>query len=302
MTRSPSLAALVLLGLAWAVTVPLNKVAVSSGHHPIGLIFWQLAISAAFTGLYLGFRRQLPRPAPALLGHCLVIALLGSILPMSFVYRAISQLPAGIVAIIIATVPMFSLVVSLSIRLETFSPVRLAGVLLGAAAVVILTGPDASLPDPDKAVFVLVAVLAYFCYGLEGNYVAWRAFRGYGPIQVIFGATAAGALIAGPYAWLSGAWVDLPGPWGNPERALVAAALIHAFVYAGYLWLVGVTSAVFASQIAYVVTLGGVLFSALLLGERYSSWAFLALGLMMAGLFLVQPRPHRPGNRPRPAD
>ncbi len=302
MTRSRSLAALVLLGLCWAVTVPLNKVAVSSGHHPIGLIFWQLAICAAFTGLYLGLRGRLPRLGTALAGHCLVIALLGSILPFSFIYRAISQLPAGIVAIVIATVPMFALVISLSIRIEAFSPVRLAGVLLGAIAVVILVGPDASLPDPDKAVFVLVAVLAYFCYGLEGNYVAWRAFRGYGPIQVICGASTVGALITGPVAWFSGAWVDLPGSWDNPERALVLAALIHAFIYAGYLWLVGATSPVFASQIAYVVTLGGVFFSALLLDERYSYWAFLALGLMMAGLFLVHPRQQRPGKPPYPAD
>lgn len=294
-----ALTALALLGLAWALTVPLNKVAVSSGHDPVGLIFWQLVICAAFTGLFLGVRRRLPRFGPALAGHCLVIALLGTILPFSFIYRAISQLPAGIVAIVIATVPMFALVISLAIRAETFNPVRSAGVLLGAVAVVILIGPEASLPEPGKAVFVLVALVAYFCYGLEGNYVAWRAFPGYGPVQVIFGASVIGALIAGPVAWFSGAWVDLPGPWGNPERALVLSSLIHAFVYAGYIWLVGRTSAVFASQIAYVVTLGGVFFSALLLGERYSSWALVALGCMMIGLFLVRPRQQWAAGPPR---
>ena len=50
------------------------------------------------------------------------------------------------------------------------------------------------------------------------------------------------------------------------------------------------TSPVFASQIAYVVTLGGVFLSAVLLGERYSPWVYLSLVLMIGGLFLVQPR------------
>ena len=60
--------------------------------------------------------------------------------------------------------------------------------------------------------------------------------------------------------------------------------------YTGYIWLVGRAGAVFASQVAYVVTLGGVLLSALFLGERYSAWVWSALALMIAGLALVQPR------------
>ena len=55
MTRSHALAALGLLGLSWAITVPLTKVAVSSGHHPIGLIFWQLVVSVVVVGLLRNF-------------------------------------------------------------------------------------------------------------------------------------------------------------------------------------------------------------------------------------------------------
>ncbi len=274
-------------GMLWAITMPLTKIAVSSGHQPIGLIFWQMFISSVVLGLVTLVRKTgLPLDRVAL-RHYLIIAALGTILPNSFSYLVAAQLPAGILSIIIATVPMFAMLIALSLGYERFSGIRLTGVFLGAVAVVILVGPDASLPEPEKAIYVLIAP---FCYGLEGNYIAAKSPPDFDPICATFGASVVGTLISAPVAWFSGSWVNLADPWQEPEWSLLASSVIHAVTYTGYVWFVGVTSAVFASQIAYVVTLGGVFFSALLLSETYSSWVFLALGLMVGGLLLVQPR------------
>ncbi|MGI9317508.1 MAG: DMT family transporter [bacterium] len=290
MKQRRALLLLLFFGMWWAFTIPLTKIAVSTGHPPIGLIFWQLLISGAIMFLVIqvqGRRIRLDRSA---LRHYLTIALLGTILPNSFSYFAAAQLPAGIMAIIIASVPMFAMLIALGIGLERLSVVRMIGVLLGALSVIVLIGPEASLPEPDKAVFVFVALVAPLCYGLEGNYISAKSPPGIDPVSALCGASGVGVLICAPLVWFGNYWVDLSLPWGAPEKALVVSSLIHALVYSGYIWLVGVTSAVFASQIAYVVTLGGVFFSGLILSERYSSWVFLALGLMIAGLILVQPR------------
>ena len=61
-------------------------------------------------------------------------------------------------------------------------------------------------------------------------------------------------------------------------------------MYAGYVWLAARAGAVFATQVAYVVTGSGVLWAMLLLGERFSGWVWAALVVMLLGLFLVQPR------------
>lgn len=290
MSHRRAILLLILFGMLWAITMPLTKIAVSSGHQPLGLIFWQLMFASVVLGVVNLLRMtRLPLNAVAL-RHYLIIAVLGTIFPNSFSYLAAAQLPAGILSIIIATVPMFSMLVALGFGFERFSLVRSAGVLLGAVAVVILVGPDASLPEPEKAIFVLVALVAPFCYGLEGNYVAARSPHGFDPVCVTFGASVIGAMISAPLAWFSGSWIDMFEPWQGPEWALFGSSVIHAITYTGYIWFVGVTSAVFASQIAYVVTLGGVFFSALLLSESYSAWVFLSLGLMMGGLLLVQPR------------
>jgi len=46
---------------------------------------------------------------------------------------------------------------------------------------------------------------------------------------------------------------------------------------------------VFSSQIAYVITIAGVILSAIVLNEVYSGWVWAALILMMVGMVLVRP-------------
>jgi drug/metabolite transporter (DMT)-like permease len=65
--------------------------------------------------------------------------------------------------------------------------------------------------------------------------------------------------------------------------------VLNALAYAGYVWLVGRAGSLFASQVAYLVTGFGVLWSMILLGERYSAWVWAAFALMLVGVALVQP-------------
>ena len=75
------------------------------------------------------------------------------------------------------------------------------------------------------------------------------------------------------------------------QYAPLASSLFHVLAYTGYIWLVGRAGAVFASQVAYVVTPSGVLLGVLFLGESHSGWVWTALLLMLGGLVLVRPRP-----------
>ena len=92
-------------------------------------------------------------------------------------------------------------------------------------------------------------------------------------------------------AVLTGQWVDPRPPYGVAEGALVLSALTHAMVYSVYVWLVGRAGAVFTAQTSYLVTGFGVIWSIALLSESYSGFIWAAMALMLAGLFLVQPRP-----------
>ena len=71
---------------------------------------------------------------------------------------------------------------------------------------------------------------------------------------------------------------------------MLAVATIHTCAYTGFLWLLGRAGAVFAAQVAYLVTGFGMLWAMLILGERYAGWVWLAFVAMLVGIFLVQPR------------
>ena len=276
--------------MTWGLTIPLTKIAVSTGHKPLGLIFWQMLIATIVLFAISVARRVGPTLNRRTLIYFLAIGLLGTIFPNSFSYLAASHLPAGVMGIVIASVPMFSLGIALGLRIERPSFRRGMGVLLGAGAVVLLVGPETSLPDPDKAIFVLVALVAPFCYGVEGNYIATRAPADVDPVVTLLGASAIGCLIAWPLAVSTNSWVDLFTTWGPAEWALLLSSLCHVVAYTSYIWMVGKAGPVFASQAAYVVTVSAVLLSALILRETYSAWVWSALVLMIAGLALVQPR------------
>lgn len=282
---------LLVLGAGWGLSVPLSRIAVSTGHLPFGLLFWQLLIGSVLLGGLLATRR---RPFPlgwATLRVFVVIACLGTILPNSFSYRATAHLPAGIMAIIIATVPMFAFPVALALGQDRFALRRLVGLCLGLLGVGLIAAPEASLPDPAMLAWIPVALIAPLCYGLEGNVVARWGLSGLDPVQALFGASVLGAIVMAPAALATGQFIDPRAGMGAPEWALVASALIHASVYAAYVWLVGRAGPVFAGQVAYVVTGFGVLWSMILLSETYAIWVWAALGVMLCGIALVQPRP-----------
>ncbi|WP_238364223.1 DMT family transporter [Mesobacterium pallidum] len=281
---------LALLGAGWGLTTPLTKIAVSGGHAVLGLVFWQLVISVLLLGALTygrGKRLDLGRQHLALY---LMIALLGTVLPNSASYMAARHLPAGIMSIVISMVPLFAFPVALALRQDRFSLPRLVGLALGLAGVALIAAPEASLPERAMLAFLPVALIAPFFYALEGNLVALRGTGGLDPVQVLFGASLVGLAIVAPLVLVSGAQVSLARPWGPDDRALVASSAIHGLVYAGYVWLVGRAGAVFAAQVAYLVTGFGVLWAMLILGERYALTVWLALGVMLTGVALVQPR------------
>ena len=93
-----------------------------------------------------------------------------------------------------------------------------------------------------------------------------------------------------PLTLWSGQWINPMNGIGAPELALVASSVLHALVYAGYVWLVARVGATFAAQVSYFVTLFGVAWSVVLLNESLTIYLFVALGFMLIGMALVSPK------------
>lgn len=284
---------LVVAGAGWGVTQPLSKIAVSTGHGPFGLIFWQMLIGAVAMAVLLALRgRPLPLNRAAFRVY-LVIALIGTLLPNSAGYVAIAHLPSGFMSVLLSLVPLYAFPIALMLGLERFAARRLVGLLTGLAGIALLVLPEASLPDRAALIWVPVALVSGLCYACEGNIVARWGTAGLGPSQVLCGASALGAALILPVALATGQFISPLAGFGPPEQALAAASLVHVAVYTAYVWLVGRAGPVFAVQVSYLVTGFGVFWAMLILGETYAPYFWAAMALVLVGVFLVQPRRQR---------
>ncbi len=286
--RARLLAILVCLGMGWGITQPLAKIAVSKGYPHFGLIFWQLVISGALLAAIIVVRGKRLSLQRRHLWLYLVIALVGTVLPNAASYEAARHLPAGVLSVSIATVPMFAFPMALTMGDDHFQWSSLCGVVFSLIGVERLIGPEASLPKRVMVGLIPLALVAPAFYGFEGNYVARWGTSGLDPIQVLLGASVVGAALALPLAVFSGQWIDPRPPWGLPDLALIGSSCMHALVYRPMCgWLAG---PVFASPVGSLVTGFGVMWSMALLGERYASYFWAAVAMMVLGMFLVRSR------------
>lgn len=279
---------LVVLGVGWGSTQSLGKMATATGHQPFGLIFWQLVVGAVVLGVVSALRGKGLVFSRAALRFYVLIAFIGTIIPNATFYASVVHLPAGVMSILISTVPLIAFPMALALGVDRFTSARALGLGLGILGVALIAGPSGQI----SLGWLAVAMVGPVFYAIEATWVASRGTAGMDAVQAMFGVSVVGALIAAPLALGTGQWVD-PLPLGRAEAAMVILAAVHAVVYAAYVWLAQRAGSVFAAQCSYLVTGSGVLWAMALLGERFQPVVWLALAMMLAGVALVQPRPVR---------
>lgn len=278
------------MGVGWGATQPMAKLAVSTGHGHFGLIFWQLVICIVVLGAVNLLRR---RPLPMtrrVLPFYLIITLIGTIIPAAASFQAMAELPAGLMAILLSLIPMMAFPIALALGIDQFSLRRLTGLTLGLVAVLLIIGVPTALPQAAMLIYVPIAMIAPLMYACESSFVNRFGTGGAGPMQLLLGASIVGLPIALALTLITGQWVPLWQPWGVAEWGLVGSSAIHAVVYTCYVYVIRRYGAVFSVQVSYIVTLAGVGWAMVMLGERYSGPIWFALLLMLLGMYFVRPR------------
>jgi drug/metabolite transporter (DMT)-like permease len=282
-------AILLWLGIGWGSTQSLGKIATESGAGPFGLIFWQSVICVVVLGaISLARGRGLVFSRRALTFY-VVVAFLGTLIPNATFYMSITRLPAGIMSILISTIPLLAFPMALALGMERFQAVRLLGLVLGLCGVALIALPGVGLPDPGMVGFLPLAMVGPLFYAMEATFVARFGTAGMEPVQAMYGASVVALVLSLPIMLALGQGY-VPWPAGRAEAALIAGSVLHGLLYATYVWLASRAGSVFASQSTYLVTASGVFWAMLLLGEQFSSIVWLALAIMLAGVALVRPR------------
>lgn len=283
---------LLFMGVIWGLTFSLAKIAADGGGHPLGITLWQTLIGAFFLiVLSVVTGQKIPVKRGNILFY-IACGVLGSIVPSVLFYYAASRVSPGVLSITIATVPLMTFVAAAAFGIERIQVGRVLGVVFGILSIVLLVGPEESLPDPSVVPWVFAALVAAACYSAENLLIALRMPTDVSPFMVAGGMFIAASVIATPTVIVTGTFVPLAWPWGPVEWSIIAMSSISVVAYSLFIYLVAHAGPVFASQTAYVVTFSGVFWAVMIFDEQHSTWIWASLTIMLAALALVTPRRH----------
>ena len=281
---------LLAMGLGWGLAFSLAKLAIMAGGMPLGMAFWQMVASTVMTFAICKLRGL---PIPFSRHHIvnyLIVSVLATSVPSSCLMFAAGRVPAGVVAITIAIVPMLTYALATGLGRERQSMVRLTGLLCGIVAILLLVLPETSFPDRSAVPWILVAAIAPTFHAFNNINLTRPAMADMHPLHIIFGANLIGAMTLLPMAVLSGQMFPLAFPFGVLEWALLGNSVISVLAFVSFITTIKLAGPVFASQTGYLVTISGVIWGMMLFGETHSTWVWASLVVMLIGLSLVSPR------------
>lgn len=281
---APDWGRLCLLALVWGGSFPLVALALG-GFGPVTVAFLRVAVAAALLAAVmaaLGERFPPWRAAAALA----VMGALNNALPFAAIAAAQTAIDAGLAAILNATTPLFGVLVAAAAGADRLAARRMAGVAAGLGGVALIAGGGAGAPWA-----VALCLSAALSYALASVWGRRLAPLGLAPPAAALGMLVASAVLLLPVAVLAEAPLARPAPGAGAVLALlVLAGLSTAIAYRLYFRLLADVGAVNLLTVTFLVPVGALVLSAVLLGERPGLAALAGLAAILAGLWLVAGR------------
>jgi drug/metabolite transporter (DMT)-like permease len=270
------------LALAWGLSfLVLTKTVAAFGE--AGAVTFRCVVAAGTlllvaraTGRRLHFKGG---PRPYLVVGATTVA--GQLLGLNY---ATPRIGTATAAIIVASIPLFSMLIARMIGLERITPRRLAGLSLGAGGVTALVGFPAQPITADFLVGCGACVAACLCAAAGSVYVGAK-MRDVGSFETTIGAFLAGGALAAPFFAL---WPIPATPAPLDYAWLVTLGVtMSAATYAVYFRLVTEIGPTRAISVEFAVTAVAVAVGASFLGERLTPAQIAGAFAVVAGCGLV---------------
>lgn len=286
--RHTDFAALVILAALWGASFLFIRIAVPV-FGPFGLMAGRVLVSVLL--LAIAVRATGQRPATLLASlrtharHLLVMGAVNAALPFTLVAASELHLNASLAAVLIATSPLFSALLSARAGHEPIDRRRGAGLLLGVVGVAALVGWSPMTLTATTIVSIVATLVAAACYAYAGEYAA-RHLTTMPNLTKAFGQQLGAA-----------AWLVLPGLFEAPAAAQISAsamwamfglaALCTSAAYLIYFYLIERIGPMRTNSVTYLIPPFGILWGTLFLGESMTPQMLIGLGLILGSVLLV---------------
>ncbi len=228
-------------------------------------------------------------------------------IPWTIFGVAAEHVPSGAAAIVNSTAPLWVTLITLfAMKQEALSGLKLGGVALGFAGVVVLMGDDLGNLGGAATLSMLVIMVATLSYGCSALYIR-KTMVGVPPVVLAGGQIGFATIFLAPVALATGSYAGVDWNWGVVVSAVALGAIGSGFGPIAYMGLIQQVGALRASVVTYLIPPVGVFVGWLILDERVGWNMVGGLALILAGVALTQGlirmrnRPQTPLVVPTPA-
>jgi drug/metabolite transporter (DMT)-like permease len=285
-------ALLIALSLLWGGTFFFAEVALQE-LPPLTIVFARVGLAALALLLAVYAKGQRMPASLALWGAFFGMGALNNLIPFTLIFWGQTRITGGLAAILNATTPLFAVVLAhVLTRDEKMTPNRVGGVLLGAAGVVLMIGPEV-LRELGLQLFAQVAVLgAALSYAVAG--IFGRRFQDLPPVVSAAGQLGATTLMMLPAVlWLEAPW-PLPTLSFQTWGAVLGLALLStALAYLIYFRILATAGATNLLLVTFLIPGSAIVLGASVLGERLELQHLGGMALIGLGLAAIDGRPLR---------
>ncbi|MFI5805028.1 DMT family transporter [Streptomyces sp. NPDC051561] len=299
------------LALLWGSGFLLIKVALSGGLAPLHITVIRCALGAGvLLVLARAARQRMPRER-RIWGHLVVAAFFCNALPFFLFSLGSRHVDSGVVGVLNATTPLWSLLIGLGLGTDRgLGPRRLGGLLLGFAGVLLIFAPWQQSGLVGGGALVLLGAGA--SYAVAFAYMArFLSLRGSSPLAL----SAAQLLMATGLTTL--ALPTGPAAPAGPSLSAVIAVIVLGIFGTGITFhlnsqIIATEGPTAAATVGYLLPVVSIALGALVLDEQLSARIIAGMAVVLLGVALTRskgpkaareanPRTHGPDEPTPPA-
>jgi DNA-binding response OmpR family regulator len=265
----------------------LSKLAAGMGANPIGMSVWVCLFASVICAVVIMFRGGYPKLSRSDVAFFVVWAFVIGILQQISIFILAGYVQATYLTLVLALEGLVVFAFAALTRLEQTTFLRVLGLLIGLLGVGISLYQRMEGNEVLANYWLLVAFITPAIYAFETIAVAAKRPDHIDPICAVGFMFAFSTAMAAWLAIVSGNLIPPQALYSPLGGLLAAIAFVMVIVNVTFFILLKLGGSVFTSQKAYVSAIAGVLSGMVLLGETMSVLAWVAIGLVLLGMYLV---------------
>jgi len=277
---------LILLGLIWGSGYSIARFVMTHGVQPIGYSFWQCLGPAIILGI-LSLKHL--RWDSQHIKFYFICGLIGIAIPNTNMYYVSSHLPAGLLAVIVNTVPVMIYPMAFIAKQEKFDILRLLGVLSAVLGILCLVMPKASLPHSNEFGYILMGLLTPFCFAIFTLFINPHRPKESNPLSLAAGMLITATLLLTPWVISTHGFYTFSGTSLN-NTLIILEIVLSSIGYVLFFKLLRIAGPVYYSLVDGVVALTGLFWGWIIFKEHFGMFNLLAIFLILVGIVLVNSR------------